>query len=162
MFPTMRRFKQEMSENEVIKILEQEKTGILSVNGENGYPYPVPMNYVYDKGAIYFHGAFDGYKMDSINKDEKVSFCVVGEDTIIPEKFTTYYSSVVVFGRAILVEEEEQKTKIMQALNKKYSPGYEIKGDMDIAKAMKRLAVIELKIEHMTGKASMEIINEMK
>ena len=100
--------------------------------------------------------------MDAIRENDKVSFCVVDTDIPVPEKFTTRYSSVVAFGRVQLVEEEAEKTRIMQMFNQKYSPGYETKGNMEIQKAMKRMAVIQMDIDHMTGKASMELINEAK
>lgn len=162
MFRGMRRFKQLMSEEEVKDMLTRKNTGILAVQGEEGYPYTIPMNYVYYEGNIYFHGALEGHKVDAIRKNNKVSFCVVDEDTPVPEKFTTIYSSVVVFGQIVLIEDEERKTRIMQALDHKYSPGFEEKGNLEIAKAMKRLAVLELQIVHMTGKASMELINQKK
>lgn len=162
MFRSMRRFKQLMEEKDVKKILEEGKTGVLAVQGEEGYPYTIPMNYVFFNGAIYFHGAIDGHKMDAIHKNNKVSFCVVDKDILIPEKFTTRYSSVVAFGRVHLVEEETVKTRIMQVLNRKYSPGYEAKGDSEIERLMERIAVIQMDIDHMTGKASMELINEEK
>lgn len=158
----MRRFKQLMSEEEVKEILIRKNTGILAVQGEEGYPYTVPMNYVYFEGNIYFHGAIEGHKLDAVRKNNKVSFCVVDEDTPVPEKFTTIYSSVTAFGQISLVEDEGQKTRIMQALNRKYAPGFEEEGNREIARAMRRLAVLEMQIMHMTGKASMELINQKK
>ena len=78
MFREVRRFKQRLNRDECLEILKQTKRGILSVNGDEGYPYGVPLNHYYDEetGKIYFHGASRGHKVDSIRKDDRVSFCV--------------------------------------------------------------------------------------
>ena len=122
MFREMRRKKQQIPDNEAIAILENGKTGILAVNGDNGYPYTVPLNYMFYKGKIYFHGASEGHKFDSIKNNSKVSFCVISQDKIIPEKYTTAYESVVVFGNAKIMDDKEEIRKVIYDFAKKFHP----------------------------------------
>ena len=74
-------------------------SGVLALAGDNGYPYALPISYVYSDGKIYFHSAKSGHKIDAVKRCEKASFCVIAEDNIIPEEYTTYYKSVIVFGK---------------------------------------------------------------
>ena len=105
MFREMRRFKQALSKDETKKILTDGKTGVLAVSGDEDYPYTVPINYVFFNGRIYMHCAKAGHKIDAISRNKKVSFCVIGQDTVVPEKFTSFYRSAVVFGQARLLSE---------------------------------------------------------
>ena len=100
MFRAMRREKQQLSNQEAVRILEQGKTGVLAVISENGYPYTVPLNYVYYDGKIYFHSAKSGHKIDAIRACDKVSFCVVSKDDVIKEKLTTAYESAIFFWQS--------------------------------------------------------------
>ncbi len=152
MFREMRRPKQELSKEEAIEVLKSCQTGVLAVAGENGYPYTVPMNYVYQDNRIIFHCAVEGYKLDSIKRDDRVSFCVIDQAEIIPEKFATRYRSVVVFGRMKIVEDDLQRRRGLEAINAKYSPGLETEGNREIDRSWKRVILVDLKIEHMTGK----------
>ena len=90
MFREMRRFKQALSKEDCIKILEGQNTGVLAVNGDDGYPYAVPMSYIYADGKIYFHSAKSGHKNDAIMRNPKVSFCVTETDVILPKDFTLF------------------------------------------------------------------------
>lgn len=108
MFRAMRREKQQLSNREAVRILEEGKTGVLAVISENGYPYTVPLNYVYYDGKIYFHSAKSGHKIDAIRACDKVSFCVIFKDDVIKEKLTTAYESAIVFGRARILTEEQE------------------------------------------------------
>ena len=100
MFREMRRKKQVLSKEECELVLERGTSGVLAVLGEGGYPYAVPLSYVYADGKIVFHCAKQGHKLDAIAKNDKVSFCVVDLDDIQPERYTTYFRSVIAFGRA--------------------------------------------------------------
>lgn len=84
----MRRFKQELSSEDTAKILEHGSHGVLAVLGDEGYPYAVPLSYVYADGKLYFHGAKQGHKLDALQNSAKSSFCVVGQDNVAPETFT--------------------------------------------------------------------------
>ncbi len=99
-FREMRRKAQQLTNEEMNEVLSSCHTGILAVIGDGGYPYTVPLNYVFHNGKLYFHCAKEGHKIDGIRSDSKVSFCVVEKDRVIPQAFATNYKSVIAFGRA--------------------------------------------------------------
>lgn len=156
MFRKMRRFGQLIPESESIEILQNASTGILAVQGDNGYPYTIPMNYAYVDGKILMHGANSGHKIDAIRSCDKVSFCVIDKDDVIPELATTAYRSVVVFGRARLVEDRKEMLALTEKVARKYCGNLPIVekelGDKNIT-----LGVIEITPEHITGKEGMEL-----
>ncbi len=156
MFRKMRRWKQEFPIEESYEILKHGSYGTLALQGDEGYPYTVPMAYAFDGEKIYFHSAAAGHKMDAINRDSKASFCVVSENTNMPEKLTVAYKSVVVFGRVEIIEEPEEKRRAIEAIGRKYSPGYETEMESHINRDFKVLRVIALTPEHITGKEAME------
>ena len=119
MFREMRRFKQALSKEDCIKILEGQNTGVLAVNGDDGYPYAVPMSYIYADGKIYFHSAKSGHKNDAIMRNPKVSFCVTETDVILPKDFTSSFRSVIAFGEARIFESDEEKRAVMESYTKK-------------------------------------------
>ncbi|MEG1540978.1 MAG: pyridoxamine 5'-phosphate oxidase family protein, partial [Oscillospiraceae bacterium] len=122
MFKEMRRMKQEMSKEDTQRVLERCSAGVLAVSDENGYPYALPMSYVYFEGKIYFHGAKQGHKIDAIMKNDKVSFCVIDKDEVVPEKYTTIYRSVIAFGRARILENDAERRSALEKITEKYSP----------------------------------------
>lgn len=152
MFREMRRKQQALSKEEVLKILEKASAGVLGVAGDNGYPYTVPLNYVYKDGKIYFHCAKSGHKLDAICRDNKVSFCVVAQDKVIPEQLATDYASVVCFGRAAVLEEEEKIHHAMKLLVNKYSPMHQKKGDEEIERTWDSFQAVEITIDYISGK----------
>lgn len=154
-FRSMRRGAQELTREECEEILYRGKTGILTVNGDAGYPYPVPINYVYYQGKIYLHCAKSGHKSDAVRKDNKVGFCVIAEDEVLPEEFATSYRSVVLFGRARILETEEEIIAAARVLGLKYNPDVN-RVMKEIAAEMKRLSCMEIRVEHMTGKESLD------
>lgn len=158
MFREMRRKKQVLKDRDVCRVLNQATSGVLAVQGDNGYPYAVPMSYVYYDGKIYFHSAKSGHKIDAILKDEKVSFTVIGQDEIIPEEFTTYFSSVVIFGKARIVKDQEEKLTSLKVLSNKYSPNLEKETEIEISKALEHLVMVAIDIDHMTGKEALELV----
>ena len=144
---------------ESVAILEKMTNGILALHGDEGYPYAVPVSYVYADGKIYFHSAMKGHKVDAIVRNEKVSFCVVEQDDIKPAEFTTYFRSVIVFGRACILTDETEKRAALNLLADKYSPGEPDLSD-EIAKGFGHLLMVRIDIEHMTGKESIELVRE--
>ncbi len=152
MIREMRRKDRELKNDEAIEILSNNTYGVLSTVSENGYPYGVPISYIYINGLIYFHCAVEGHKLDNIKNNDKVSFCVVGQTQILPDKFSTKYESVIVFGRAIEVSDDEKNMVLLEILNK-YSPDYIEQGKEYIQKASKATKVIKISIEHISGKA---------
>ncbi len=160
MFRELRRKKQLLPENLTREILAQGVTGVLGVSGDDGYPYAVPLNYAYAENTIYFHCAKAGHKLDAIRRNDKVSFCVIDKEDIVPEAFTTYFRSVIAFGRAAEVTEDDEKLRAIRLLNRKYAPGLEEKGENEIKKEWNILSIVRIGIEHMTGKQAIELMNK--
>ncbi len=160
MFRDMRRGTQLLPDRETIEILESSTSGTLAVEGDDGYPYAVPLSFAYDDGRLFFHSAATGHKIDAIKRNEKVSFCVIAADEIVPSTFTTHYRSAVVFGKARVLENEGEKRNALECLAKKYSPDYPDAAATEIDRDLNRVCVIELAIEHMTGKAAIETVKE--
>ncbi|WMJ76201.1 MULTISPECIES: pyridoxamine 5'-phosphate oxidase family protein [unclassified Sedimentibacter] len=151
MFHKMRRKDKQMSAEESIEILKRGEVGILSTICENGYPYGVPLNYVYLNNSIYFHCAKDGQKLSNIKNSSKVSFCVYHDVELLPEKFDTNYKSVILFGKASEACEEEKYNALVELI-KKYSGDYLDKGLEYIDKAKNSAKVYKISIDHVTGK----------
>ena len=157
MFRKMRRFKQQLTDEQAREVLTRGKTGILAVMGDEGYPYTVPINYVYADGKIYMHSAQSGHKIDAIRAYDKASFCVIDADDVVPADYSTNFRSVVAFGRARIIEDEEAKMASLRLLGDKYNPNQPEALDSEVAHGFKRLHMIEFEIEHMTGKQSKEL-----
>lgn len=156
MFREMRRRRQKLDETEVRTILEEGTTGILAVMGEGCYPYAVPVNYVYKNNKIYLHSATEGHKIDALRSHDKVSFCVIARDTVVPEALTTYFASVIVFGRARILEREEDIVQAAEWLGLKYSSDVDFIRE-SIRRSRGRLCCIEIAIDHVTGKEAIEL-----
>ena len=160
MFRGMRRNRQDLPETETIAMLQSCTSGVLAVHGDDYYPYAVPLSFAHEDGKLFFHAAKAGHKLDALERNEKASFCVIAADDVVQSTFTTHFRSAIVFGRARVVTDDGEKRHALECLVKKYSPDYvdaagaEIDGDWD------RVRVIELAIEHMTGKASIELVKE--
>jgi len=159
MFREMRRKKQLLPREVTDRILAAGKVGVLGVSGDDDYPYTVPVNFVYEDGKLYFHSAVSGHKLDGIQKNEKVSFCIIDQDEVVPEKFTSYFRSVIAFGIARIVTDDAVKMHALQMLVKKYSPGFEVEGGAEIQKDWNRMSVVEITIQHVTGKEAIELVN---
>ena len=163
MFRDMRRKKQLLSDEESYRILRNATNGVSALSGDDDYPYAVPISYVYHDGHIYMHSAVKGHKIDAINRNEKVSFCVVEKDEIVSEEFTTYFRSVIAFGKARLVEDMNEKIDILRILAAKYSPKEtEESVAHEIDKSILHINVIDITIEHVTGKESIELVRMRK
>jgi hypothetical protein len=157
LFREMRRNKQQLKESEVIDILKNCNTGVLGVLGDGGYPYTVPVNYVYDDGKIYIHCAKVGHKFDAVKACDKVSLCVIEKDEPISEKFTTNYRSVIAFGRARILEDAEEIYSAVMRLGLKFNPNKKAV-EKEIADTRNALSCIEITVEHMSGKKSIELV----
>jgi nitroimidazol reductase NimA-like FMN-containing flavoprotein (pyridoxamine 5'-phosphate oxidase superfamily) len=156
----MRRRGQELPEEECGEILRSCSTGVLGLMGADDYPYAVPLNYVYGDGRIYFHCAQEGHKMDCIRNDCRVSFCVVQRDKVVPKAFATDYRSVIVFGRARIVTDDLDRRQALERLNEKYSPEFPEEGHKEIEKCGGRVCIVEVEIEHMSGKQAIRSVRE--
>lgn len=158
MFREMRRKTQALSLEDNVAILNRGTSGVLAVSGDDDYPYPVPLSYVYQDSKIFFHCAETGHKLDAIERNSKVSFCVIDLDRIVPEEYTTYFRSVIVFGKARILEDEAERRLALEVLAEKYSPEDEQGRLKEIDKCFKRVCLVEIVIEHMTGKEAIELI----
>lgn len=162
MFREMRRGKQLLPQETVVEILNRNTSGTLALLGDDDYPYAVPMSYVYLDGKLYFHSARTGHKIDAVKKQEKASFCVIDQDQIVPEKYTTYFRSVIAFGKIHLVEDVSEMRRIAAALAMKYSSAFQNGIPKEIESSIKNMAIMEMVIEHMTAKEAIELIKEGK
>ena len=158
MFREMRRFKQALSSDECNKVLARNTSGVLAVSGDEGYPYAVPLSYIYHDSKLLFHCAPVGHKIDSIVRNSKVSFCVIDKDQIIPEKYTTYFRSVIVFGVAKILDNEHERRSAMEMLARKYSPNDEEGIQKEIEKSFKQVCLIEISVDHISGKEAIELV----
>lgn len=152
MFHKMRRSDRELTQNEIETILKNGEYGTLSTVGADGYPYGVPVSYVYRDNKIYFHCASGvGHKLANINYCAKVCFTVIGKTEALPEGFSIKYESTVAFGVANKVVEEKQC--VLEAIIEKYSPEFKEAGLKLINQAIAKTDIYEIKVEHLTGKA---------
>ena len=161
-FRPMRRRRQVLDPAQTEAILCRGTVGTLALLGDGGYPYAVPLSYVYHSGRIYFHCAKSGHKLDAIRVSDKASFCVIDKNEIVPAEFTTYYRSAIVFGRARIVEDEAERMEAMRALAAKYSPKESedaFRIEMKVSGSAS-LCVLALDIEHMSGKQAKELIGK--
>ena len=150
----MRRKDKAMQDGAIIGLLQNGEYGVLSTVDGNEQPYGVPLNYVLMNNCIYFHCALEGHKLDNLAANRKVSFCVVGRTKVLPAEFSTEFESVIVFGRASVIEGEE-RYQALNALIEKYSPEFVSEGSAYIEKFDSQTNLVRLEIQHMTGKAKM-------
>ena len=157
MFREIARKKQALPMEKIIEILETEKRGVLSVLGDDGYPYGMPMNYWYNKenGYLYFHSGKKGHKVEALAANNKVSFCVYDSGYKNEGEWALNISSVIVFGRVHVVEDYEEAMKICKEMSLKYTPDLAYI-EAEIQKFGAATLCYELRPEHMTGK----IVNE--
>jgi len=157
MFREMRRYKQQISREECVRILKEEPRGVLSVLGDDGYPYGIPLSHWYSEedGKLYFHGAKVGHKIDAITRCDKVSFCVHDKGYRNEGEWALNVNSVVCFGRMKLVRDEEKARKICEAICRKFTDD-EAYIEKELTNALPRVQCLEITIEHMTGK----LVNE--
>ena len=150
-FRAMRRFRQQLSQDECEAILTKTYRGFLSVNGEMGYPYTVPMNFVYDNGHIYFHSALEGHKIDAVRSSPEACFTVIDEPVKEENDWWFHVRSVICFGKVSIIENEDERTARLRQLGEKYFPEeYDL--NADLIKNGPRVTVLDFRIEHVTGK----------
>ena len=158
MFREMRRAKCALKIETAEKILREGIFGVLALSGDDGYNYAVPINYAFDDNKIYFHSALSGHKIDAVQNNDKVSFCVVGRHEVVAEEFTSYFTSVIAFGRIRITENAAEKTRALELLADKYSPNVEKNlRDKEISR-INAVKILILEIEHLSGKAARELI----
>lgn len=153
MFREVRRKKNEISIEAAKQLLEAERRGVLAVNGDEGYPYAIPVNYLYcrQEEKIYFHGSRTGHKVDSILKNDKVCFTVFGNETVKEEQWAPYVQSAVVFGRCRLIRAQNAAVELVKNLARKYFPE-EALVEEEAAAYGNAVQMFEIEIEHISGK----------
>lgn len=161
MFREMRRGKQLLSMEDTIAVMNRNTNGVLACLGDEDYPYAVPLSYVYFNDKIYFHSAKTGHKIDAITNNSKVSFSVTDEDTIISKEYTTYFRSVIAFGKARIVEGDE-KLGAFLSLVKKYAGDQPEKSQHKEIDECSHAYIIAIDIEHITGKEAIEFVRAKK
>ncbi len=152
MFREIRRKDRVLDEEGIVELLETGEYGFLSMVGTDGFGYGIPISFVKEGESIYFHCAPEGYKLECLRENPKVSFCVVGKTRVIPNQFTTAYESALVFGTMQLELSEEECRHALRLLTKKYCSGFEAIGEKYIDKSFHRTNVLRLDIEHISGK----------
>ena len=158
----MRRDRQQLSREECELILGRCTSGVLALTGDGGYPYAVPLSYVYTDGAIIFHSAVEGHKVDAIKRDSRCSFCVIDQDEIKPAEFTTHFRSVIAFGRIHILEDADEKVQALRLLGRRYSPDDEPGLQHEIDKSLDHVLLLRLDIEHLSGKQAIELVRARK
>ena len=157
MFRPIRRKKNELDRETAEALLESSRRGVLAVNGEDGYPYAIPVNYFYDRvqQKIFFHGARAGHKIDALHVSDKVCFTVYGNESIRKESWAPFMQSTVVFGRCHLIDVDENSTAMLKRFAMKYYPDEQL-ADEAIARSIAKVQLFEIDIEHLTGKEVQE------
>jgi len=154
----MRRKCQQLSNEESIGLLQKATAGTLALLGDGGYPYAVPLSYVYADGHLYFHSALSGHKVDAIRNCAKASFCVIAQDQVKPQEYTTYFRSVIAFGNIHIVEDPEEKLAIARLLGNRYNPHQDEALQRELDHGLSRMLALRFDIEHLTGKAAIELL----
>ena len=159
MFRDMRRKDQVLSREECLAVLERGTSGVLAVHGDDGYPYAVPLSYAYEDGKLWFHCARQGHKLDAILRDPKVSFCVVDRDQVVPLEYTTYFRSVVLFGKARVLEDPTEIHAALEKLALRYAPeDSEAHREAILEKELPAVVMVEITVEHLSGKEAIELV----
>ncbi len=153
MFREMRRSKQALTQEECVDVLKEAQRGVLSVTGDGGYPYGVPVNFCYnaETGTIWLHGAREGHRYDAVKSDGRVCFTTWMDSHKEEGAWAWYVKSVIVFGRAELIADPEPYRDVLTELGMKYYPTRE-ETEAEIARDMKRVQLTAIHIEHMSGK----------
>lgn len=155
----MRRFKQQLSEEECVDILCKTTSGVLALCGDDMTPYGVPLSHVYNAGKLYFHSALKGYKLELIGQNGNVSFTVIAQDEIHPEKYTTYFRSVIASGKVRIIEDDKEKMRTLEILGRRCNPDDAEGLQQEISRGFSHCLMIEMTIDRMTGKQAIELVN---
>lgn len=158
MFREMRRRRQQLPAAEAISILENATAGVLALSEDGGYPYAVPISHVYADGKIFFHSALTGHKIELLKKNPKASFCVIQQDDVKPQEFTTYFRSVIVFGTVRILTDESEKMAAARLLGRRCCPNDEPALKAELEKSFNHMFMVEITIDHITGKEAIELV----
>lgn len=159
MFREMRRKKQLLPKEETDGIISRATCMVVGVIGDDGYPYTFPISHAFDEenGKLYFHSAKEGHKIDAVKNNPKVSFAIVDKDEIVSAAYTTYFRSVQGFGKAYIVEDEEERNRAFELIARKFCKDDMGRFDSVMEKEAPLAAVVAVDIEHVTGKEAIEL-----
>ena len=157
MFRPIRRKNKEIGIEDAKKLLAESRRGVLAVNGDDGYPYAIPVNYYYDDAEqkIYFHGSKVGHKAEALKNCDKVCFTVYGHETVKAEAWAPFMQSVVVFGRCHPIGDAAAAEAKLRRFAMKYFPSEELANE-EISAYGKAVRMYEIGIEHLSGKEIQE------
>ncbi|MBR5329008.1 MAG: pyridoxamine 5'-phosphate oxidase family protein [Firmicutes bacterium] len=158
----MRRQKQSLTAKQIETVIQRNTYGVLSLCDIDGQPYGVPLNYVYEDGCFYFHCAQNGYKTDLLDANGKASFCIVDNDTLVPEIFSTDYISVIAFGEITRVTDVDEKMRTLWLLTDVLGDPDQGKKEKEINGSFSHVEMLCFKAEHITGKASSSIMKKQE
>jgi len=153
MFREVARTARKLGQEETLDLLRNELRGVLSVQGDDGYPYGIPLDHYYcdEDGLIYFHSGMEGHKIDAIKRCDKASFCVFDNGERKDGDWALTIKSAVVFGRIEIVEDRDRMVRIARELSMKFTQDEEyIRAEIE--KHGERTLMFALKLEHITGK----------
>lgn len=142
----------QLPQEQALEMLEKAQYGVMALDGDDDYPYTVPVNFVFDDNKIYFHGATEGHKVDAIKRSDKASFCVVTKADIVPDAYNCLFLSTVAFGRVRPAKDEQEKRKALELMIDKYSKGFEEGGRKYINASWDEVQAFVIELEHITGK----------
>lgn len=152
----MRRFRQQLPEEEAKIILQKATNGVLCLIDNDNRPYGVPMSFIYNgRNTLFFHCALSGRKIDCLKHNPYACFTIIDKDEIHPEEFTTYFRSVIVEGSVSFLSDIRQMTEALRLLSTKYSPGIDC--EPEIEKGIDRVMILKLEIDSITGKEAIEL-----
>ncbi len=157
-FRPMRRKVQQLDTASAEAILRAATSGVLSLIGDGGYPYGVPLSYVYHDGHIYFHSAIEGHKVDAIRNNDRASFTVIGRDEVLPQLYTSNFASVICFGHIHIVSDEAERCQALRLLGQRYNPGDEPGLAREMSHGAGRTLVLRFDIQHLSGKEGIEAV----
>ena len=154
----LRRGKQSLSEEEIAAVIGRGSYGVLSLCGEEGMPYGVPLNYVYDDGCFYFHCGKRGHKLALIAENAKASLTIVDRDTVIPSRFATDFISVIAFGSIEVVEDDAEKRRGIRLIVDRFGIDHEEMKEAEIRSGYQALTMLRFRPQRITGKLAKALI----
>lgn len=152
----MRRSDREIPEAEARALLAKADHGFLATIGADGWPYVVPLNHVLDGDRLYIHGAQTGHKLENLAHEPRVSYCAIDQVEVLPSELTTHYTSVIAFGRAQVVQDADERLRVMERFGQRFSQGFEAQVQETIRKYGNRVSIVRIDIERITGKSNRE------
>lgn len=162
MFRDMRLKEEALCQDDLTAVLERRTAGVLAVYGDAGYPYAVPLTYYYDGQNFFFHGAKTGHKIDALTRNNHASFCVIDRDDVSAEALTNEFRSVIAFGRVEIITDTDRKRAAMMKFAGHLAPGKDAAITAYLDRAVDKITVLKLTVEHMTGKEAGDLVQQKK